>query len=503
MSSTNHKPAVPDDPEVEVNDGAEIGVPPIRARALVIEDDPHALSAMGTLIERAGFTVQTAANLASARGALEGDPPDLVVMDLMLPDGDGMSLIREFEGAPPPHIVVVTGHATVDTAVEALRGGAADYLTKPIDIQRLKAILAHVLRARELEVEVGALRAQLRKLGCFGPLVGVSPPMQRVYDLLGRVAPTEATVLITGETGTGKDLTADAVHHFSRRRRGPFLALNCGAVSPNLIESELFGHERGSFTGADRIHRGYFERASGGTLFLDEIAEMPNELQVKLLRLLETGEITRIGGERSIAVDVRVIAATNRVPEQAVKDGKLREDLLYRLKVFPIQIPALRERAGDIELLAQHFLDQLNQADGETKKLSPEAMAVIRMHHWPGNVRELKNVIHRAFIMAEGTIAPEYLSLERQEIAGAELPAEDGDLRIRVGSSIADVERRLILATLHETHGDKRRAATMLGVSLKTLYNRLHTYDVPPASEAVMAAAANGDERSRALPPAI
>jgi len=478
MPGSNSKPSAVADPLGDPGSGVEWAPAPASAspRALVIDDDPETLDAMAALIERAGFAIETAADLAAARGALGGEPPELVVMDLVLPDGDGMSLLREFESTPPPHVVVVTGHATVDTAVEALRCGATDYLTKPIDVQRLQAILAHVSRARELEVEVGTLRAQLRKLGRFGPLVGVSPPMQRVYDLLGRVAPTEATVLITGETGTGKDLTASAVHHFSRRRRGPFLALNCGAISPNLIESELFGHERGSFTGADRAHRGFFERASGGTLFLDEIAEMPNELQVKLLRVLETGGVTRIGSERSITVDVRVISATNRVPEQAVKEGKLREDLLYRLNVFPVHMPALRERGGDIELLAKHFLEQLNQAEDQAKKFSPEALARIRGHSWPGNVRELKNLVHRAFILAEETIGPECLSLEPGAMRAELDSLAQGDLHFRVGVSIADVERRLIMATLSETQGDKRRAAAMLGVSLKTLYNRLNAY---------------------------
>ncbi|HWN80729.1 MAG TPA: sigma-54 dependent transcriptional regulator, partial [Candidatus Udaeobacter sp.] len=294
------------------------------------------------------------------------------------------------------------------------------------------------------------------------------------------VSPTEATVLITGETGTGKDVTAGTVHQLSRRRRGPFLALNCGAVSPNLIESELFGHERGSFTGADRAHRGYFERASQGTLFLDEIAEMPIELQVKLLRVLETGHVTRIGGERTIPVDVRVIAATNRRLEQAVSEGKLREDLLYRLKVFSIHLPPLRDRTDDIELLVEHFLEQLNTTEGTAKLFSPEAVERLRAHAWPGNVRELRNVVHGAFILAEDTIGIECLP---EEVATATPASADEEAAIgpvmylKVGISIAEAERRLILATLQEMNGDKRQAAATLGMSLKTLYNRLNAYD--------------------------
>ncbi|MGE0521242.1 MAG: sigma-54-dependent transcriptional regulator, partial [Candidatus Binatia bacterium] len=282
--------------------------------ALVVEDDRNSLAALRELVEREGFSVSGATSLSEARQVLANDPPALVLTDLVLPDGSGLELLEEAGGA---QVVLITGHASVDTAVEALRRGAADYLTKPLNIARLKAILANVARTSALQTEIGALRGELRKLGRFGPLVGSSAAMGRVYDLIAKVAPTDATVCIIGESGTGKEVVAQAVHQLSRRRAKPFVPVNCGAVAATLIESTLFGHEKGSFTGAERQHRGVFEQAAGGTLFLDEVTEMPPELQVRLLRALETGSVVRVGAEEPIAVDVRVVVATNRVPEQA------------------------------------------------------------------------------------------------------------------------------------------------------------------------------------------
>jgi DNA-binding NtrC family response regulator len=295
--------------------------------------------------------------------------------------------------------------------------------------------------------------------------------VQRVYDLLGRAATTELTVLIVGATGTGKEEAARTLHELSRRKEGPFLAINCGAVSSGVIESELFGHERGAFTGADRVHRGHFERAQGGTLLLDEITEMSAELQVRLLRVLETRRLLRVGGASEIEVDVRVLAATNRRPEEAVAAGKLREDLLYRLDVLRIDLPPLRERGTDVDLLAAHFLAGLNQEHGTAKELSRAALARMREHDWPGNVRELRNVVQRAFVMADEVIGIDSLSL------GVSERVSDGTrLEVRVGTSLPEVERRLLLATLEHFEGDKRRTAEVLGISLKTLYNRLNAY---------------------------
>jgi DNA-binding NtrC family response regulator len=439
-------------------------------RALVIDDDRNVMQALAELIEREGFETRSASNLEEARALIAAGPPDVVLIDLLLPDGNGMELLQSLD--PSTQVVLITGHASVDTAVEALRLGASDYLTKPVDIARLKAVLANILRTQQLKQEIGTLRTELRKLGHFGQLIGASPPMQKLYDLISRVAPTDATVLLTGESGTGKDMVAQSLHELSRRRAAPLLPLNCGAVSPNLIESELFGHERGSFTGADRTHKGYFERANQGTLFLDEITEMPVELQVKLLRVLETGTVTRIGGENPIAVDVRVIAATNRQPEEAVTQGKLREDLLYRLKVFPLPLPPLRERGDDVELLAQHFLAELNKPDGTTKSFSRTALERLRRHNWPGNVRELKNLIHHAFILSDEEIGPDCLPPEGDTSEDTVGPS----LHLKVGTSIDEADRRLILATLAQYNGDKKKAAEILGISVKTLYNRLSEY---------------------------
>jgi len=366
-------------------------------------------------------------------------------------------------------VVLITGHASVESAVQALRLGATDYMVKPVDVERLRSILRRVPRTGELRAEIGELREELRKLGRYGHLLGSSGPMQKLYDQLGRVSPTSATVLLVGESGTGKELAAQTIHEMSRRKRAPFLPLNCGAVSPQLIESELFGHEKGSFTGADRQHKGYFERCHGGTLFLDEITEIPAELQVKLLRVLETGTFMRVGTTTPISTDVRIICATNRSPEGAVTDGKLREDLYHRLNVFPLAMPPLRERGTDIELLAQHFLDVLNKQEGATKSFAPATIAALYAHSWPGNVRELKNYAQRAFILADEVIDAHLAP------ASVSAPESAPLLSVRVGSTLDEVSRRLIEATLAEC-GSKRKAADMLGISLKTLYNRLAVY---------------------------
>jgi len=305
--------------------------------------------------------------------------------------------------------------------------------------------------------------------------------MQQLYEQISKVAPTEVTVLLIGESGTGKELAAQAIHDFSRRRKGPFLAVNCGAISPNLIESEMFGHEKGSFTGAERQHKGYFERADGGTLFLDEITEMPLDLQVKLLRVLETGLFMRVGTNREIACDVRVLAATNRDPERAVAAGRLREDLYHRLNVIPLRLPPLRERGRDVELIAQGFLAQLNAQSRTEKVFTPEALAAMRRYDWPGNVRELRNYVQRAYIMADGDrIEASAIDLpllpDQASRASRTGPGAGAQVSIPVGVSLAEADRRLIVATLQQCGGVKKHTAEVLGISLKTLYNRLSEY---------------------------
>ncbi len=438
--------------------------------ALAVDDDPNFLSALAELIEGQGFTTNTACTLRDARTMVSHRTPDVALVDLYLPDGSGIELLKDLELGASTEVVLMTGHADVESAVQALRLGASDYLTKPLDIGRLKSILANVASVQPAP-QTSSPVTDSQEVGRLGLLLGASSPMQSLYEMLNRVAPTDASVFLIGESGTGKDLAAQTLHLLSRRSKAPFLPLNCGAISPTLIESELFGHERGSFTGAQRRHKGYFERAHTGTLFLDEITEMPIELQVKLLRALETGTVVRIGGDQAVDVDVRVIAATNRDPHKAVADGKLREDLLYRLQVFPIHMPRLGDRGEDIQLLADYFLGQLNERQGTGKAWTEDSLDRLRTHSWPGNVRELKNVVHRAFIMADNEITPRCLP---REVGG-----DSGSIRslnFQVGTSIEEVERRLIMATLDAHAGNKRKTADILGVSLKTLYNRLNTY---------------------------
>ena len=452
--------------------------------ALIVDDDTSFQAGLAEAVRLEGFTITTASSLKEARAHLAKSAPDVLFVDLKLPDGTGLDLLEEMETIP--ETVLITGQASMETAVQALRRGVADYLTKPVDFARVKMVLGNVLRTRELKEEIGGLRGELRKLGRFGGLIGATPSMQAVYDLVSKVARTDATILITGDTGTGKEVVAQTIHQMSRRSREPFLPLNCGAASPNVIESELFGHERGSFTGADRTHKGHFERANKGTLFLDEVTEMPLELQVKLLRVIETSEVLRLGGSETLKINVRLLAATNRNPQQAVADGKLREDLLYRLNVFPIHMPTLAERPEDIDLLADHFLAPLNKEEGTAKEFTREARERLRQYAWPGNVRELRNVVQRAFIMAgDDEIGVQALPIATTPAASvavspsaeAAAPPSAAPFGLKVGASVPEVERQLILATLESLGGDKKKTAEVLKISIKTLYNRLREYN--------------------------
>jgi DNA-binding NtrC family response regulator len=454
-------------------------------KVLIVDDDRGQREALAEWLNEQGLSIELAHGVEQARGKLAAGTYDLALIDLQLPDGSGLDLLEALEEYPDTDVVIITGHSSVDTAVEAMRGGAVDYLTKPIDLKRLHQVVAKFQRTYALRRERDELREELRRLGRFGKMIGSSAGMQRVYEMITRVAPTSSTVFIVGETGTGKELVAETVHDLSQRGSGPFVPINCGAVPENLIESELFGHEKGSFTGASRQHRGIFERATGGSLLLDEITEMPQELQVRLLRVLETDKIQRVGGDRLIDVDVRVLAATNRDPEAAVRDGKLRADLLYRLNVFPIRVPPLRERPEDTAQLAEHFLDAMNEKAGTSKRLTEEALERLTQHDWPGNVRELRNVLERAFILAgddeaidAGAIPLENSSAAAPVDAAPAATPTDGTVAVSVGGSIADAERRLILATLDRLDGNKKEAAKVLGISLKTLYNRLNKYGV-------------------------
>ena len=445
-------------------------------RAMVVEDDPITLHFLSEVLEGEGFVVDPASSLKEARERLQSHVPDVLLLDLALPDGNGLDILNTLENRFSTRVILVTADESQEVSLAALKLGASSYFVKPLDILRFKEALSNARRAHELKKEVLALRNELRSLGRFGPLLGNSRAMRELYGHILKVAPIDATVLVTGESGSGKELVARTLHEFSLRRKAPFLPVNCGAISAQLIESELFGHEKGSFTGAQSMHQGHFERANGGTLFLDEISEMPLDLQVKLLRVLETGAFIRVGGIQEIEVDVRVVAATNRFLEEAVADGKMREDLRYRLNVFPVRVPPLREREADLELLAAHFLAQFNELQGTSISFSKETLDCLKGYSWPGNVRELKNTIQRAFIVADGSITPDCLPQEILCNTHGKLKAEPCSLGILVGLPLAEAERRLILATLDAHGGDKKKTAGALGISLRTLYNRLDDY---------------------------
>ena len=452
--------------------------------ALLVDDDSDAAETMAMLIANEGFTVATAGSLRDARRQMALQEPDIVLLDLMLPDGSGMELFNDAKELPNAELVLITGHASLDTSIQALRLGAADYLVKPMSLKQLQGVLSRVTKPSALKAVAGDMESVLEKEGHFGALWGRSAPMRRVYQQIVRVAGTAVSVFITGESGTGKEVVARSVHDLSRRRSNPFLAVNCGAISPHLMESEIFGHEKGSFTGADRQHLGFFERTNGGTLFLDEITEMPLDLQVKLLRVLESGTFMRVGSTQVQETDVRIIAATNRNPNDAVAKGKLREDLLYRLNVFPIHLPPLRERIEDIPLISKHFLAQIGEREGAVKRFGAEVLERFATYRWPGNVRELRNVVYRAYVMSPGaTIQDDCLpSGGGGAVSGGAAPT----LTVRVGSTLAEVERQLTLATLEHLGRHKEKTAATLGISLKTLYNRLKEYaaeDGDPLSE--------------------
>lgn len=450
--------------------------------ALIVEDDADAAAMVAALLASHGHSVATAPTLHDARRQLALQAPDLVLLDLRLPDGNGLALLEDPDLLGQPEVVLMTGHACLESSIQAMRLGAIDYLVKPLSARLIQGMLSRVFQAlpadaaRRTAPGSPSAPAGSERPG-LGHLVGRSAPMRRVYEQIGRVAGTSVTVFVTGESGTGKELVARTVHDLSRRKTRPFLAVNCGAISPNLIESEIFGHERGSFTGAERQHQGFFERAHGGTLFLDEITEMPPALQVKLLRVLESGTFMRVGSSVAQESDVRLVAAANRDLTRAVTEGSLREDLMYRLQVFPIEMPPLRERPEDIPLLAQHLLAQIGQREGRRLRITPEALEVLARQPWPGNVRELRNVLQRAWVMEAGDeITPRWLP---QAAPAATTPADSGRVPIELGTPLAAVERQVILATLAHCGQQRERAAALLGVSLKTLYNRLKSYGIP------------------------
>jgi DNA-binding NtrC family response regulator len=450
-----------------------------RVRILLVEDDAAARVGFTQLLANWGYAVEAATDGEDALAKVPGFRPDIVLTDLVMPRMDGLGLLRALQQEGPGiTTVILTAQGTVDTAVEALKQGAYDYLAKPVDFQRLRVLLDKIIERQATLREVKTLRRQLREHGSFGSMIGASAPMREVYRLIEQAAPTTASVLVTGESGTGKELVAQTIHRLSPRAASPWVPLNCAAIPETLLESELFGHERGAFTGAIERQAGCFELAHRGTLFLDEIAEMTPATQVKLLRVLQERSFRRLGGRAEQSVDIRVIAATNADPAAAVRKGTLREDLYYRLNVVGIQLPPLRERKDDLPLLIDTFIREFSAQNARTVTgVSPAARRALDEYAWPGNVRELRNVIERAMIVAAGRL----IEVGDLPPLGRALPPQPGGERLAPGMTVDDVERRLIMLTLEHTGNNKTRAAELLGISLKTLHNKLNRFRLDDA----------------------
>jgi two-component system nitrogen regulation response regulator GlnG len=469
------------------------------ARILVADDEDGLRWVLERGLRQAGYDVTAAKDGESALRAIESEPFDLVVLDIRMPGIDGLSaLARIRQLRPAMHVIVMTAHGTMETAIQAMQRGAYDYLAKPFDLDEMLLLTERALEASRLTEEVARLRTGLQEVREFSALIGRHPRMQDVYKTIGRIAGTDVTVLLRGESGTGKELVARAIHSYSRRSGRPFVAVSCAAIPGTLLESEMFGHERGAFTDAKERRLGKFELAHGGTLYLDEIGDMPLELQTKLLRALQERTIERLGGQESIRIDVRVLAATNRDLEALMREGKFREDLYYRLNVVTLNLPPLRERRRDIPLLVEHFLAKYAEELGE-RAVAPEALDRLVGHDWPGNVRELENVIQRAMVMAQsGAILPEHLPIG--PVSAAASVAVDATLEeiierkllecvrgLRERSSanlynlmISLVEKPLLRAVLRETHGNQVRAAQILGINRNTLRKKLTEHGIDP-----------------------
>jgi len=466
-------------------------------KVLIVDDEASQRSGLAAMVSAWGMTPETAADGNDALAKLADFPADVVVTDLNMPGLDGFGLLQRLRdsGEMPPTIVL-TAFGNIETAVRTVHElGAYWYMEKPYSLPALEVLIRRAGSHAGLRAEKQNLERQLSYKGSLGELVGTSPRMQEIFALLQQAGPSKACVFITGESGTGKELVARTVHGLSQRRQGPFVAINCAALPETLIESELFGHEKGSFTGASERRAGCFEVAQHGTLMLDEIGEMPLQTQAKLLRILEDSKVRRLGGKTEFEVDVRVVAATNKVAEEAVRGGNLREDLFYRLNVFHIHMPPLRERKDDIQAIAEALMVDLNRKhECRVTGISAEVLDRLNRHDWPGNVRELRNVLERAVIVAgEGSIEVKHLPAMLQgglrpaaSVAGtASTPApapgaaEASDaIQFQIGTTVEDAEKGLILRTLEHTRNNKTRAAEILGISLKTLHNKLKEYGV-------------------------
>ncbi len=446
----------------------------MRYRVLIVDDEADSRDALAELAQRWGYDVQSASDGTEAlRRSIEWHP-DVILTDLVMPNMDGLWLLRALRAELPDcPVVLLTARGTIQTAVQAIKEGAYDFIEKPLEVPRLRIVLERALEKKETMREVQLLRRRLAALAPGTDMIGSGPAMQRVFDLVKKVAPSNASVVIAGESGTGKEVVARAVHNLSPRKDKPFVALNCAAIPATLIESELFGYEKGAFTGADQRRLGNFELAHNGTLFLDEIGELPLELQAKFLRVLEERKIRRLGGRVDVEIDVRVVCATNRDLKEDIRRGRFREDLYFRLHVFTILLPTLKERREDVPLLVHHFIEKFNAETGKrVQGVSPAALAVLQGYAWPGNIRELRNTVERAMILAEGdVIGEEHLPPDMQ---GAR--QEAATLRLPLGIPMDKVEKEYILASLQKNAGNKARTAEVLGISEKTLYNKLNRY---------------------------
>jgi DNA-binding NtrC family response regulator len=447
-----------------------------KRKILIVDDDPAMRESVDIMLESWGFDVLQADDARLARELVERHDPDIVISDVVMPEISGLELLRELKsGNSQRPVLLVTAQGSINMAVEAMKEGARDFLTKPLDFKNLKALLDDAEREIELRRKAKRLSTNVDS-EALGDFVGASKPMREVFNLIEMVAGRDVSVIITGESGTGKELVARSIHRLSSRADKPFVAINAAAIPETLIESEVFGHERGAFTGAVGTRPGCFEQAHGGTLFLDEIAEMPMLLQPKLLRVLADGRVRRLGGHHEFEFDVRVVVATNRNPLQALKEGKLREDLFYRLNVFSIALPPLRERQEDVPLLAQRFIQEFNAKHRTAiEGLSDDAAEELKRYPWPGNVRELRNVIERAVVLAktdwiDSAVLPPYIRANG---------GSDQTIRIDVGNTtMAEVERELIMRTLERTGNNKAETARQLGVDVKTIYNKLKAYNI-------------------------
>jgi two-component system response regulator HydG len=445
-----------------------------QADILIVDDDAATRDGLMALLKSWGYRASAVENGGAALKYCEKQLPHAIVTDLMMPGMSGLEFVAALEERTQQvAIVFLTGQASIETAVQAIKLGAYDYLPKPLESERLRAVLEKGLKQVELARETRALRERIESpLGSYGSLIGKSAPMRKLYQQLTQIAATDASVLVSGESGTGKELVARTLHDLSPRRDGNFLALNCAAISPTLMESELFGHEKGAFTNAIERRLGCFEQTDGGTLFLDEITEMAQEVQAKFLRVLEDGQVRRIGGNTNIPISVRVVAATNRPPASAVKEGKLRQDLFYRLSVFHVELPPLRERGEDVPLLARYFLESFAQKYGRPElPWAPDFEPALRAHSWPGNVRELRNAMERLAVMAPGQAlaATDFEQLCLKSVVQEEPGGE--------ALSLAEAERQAIERALSTTGGNKTQAARLLGITPKTLNAKLALYN--------------------------